>query len=284
MIEFVEKMKEIDAIQTLIKQHYREQSTARYFFAAAAVASQDGKEDGLDDDANAMLVDSLLRKCGENIEALEHLLPQRERAPSLTITHATTASELHARGVLSFLYGRLGDTAELARLHRSRRLSALMQRSQRGASSHAGNMASSSSLSLHKSPSSLSAFPQVQQQQQQAEPSAAEEDEELVKENQLLLHSLATDVDVLKRIERQVAEISQLQHVLATKAVEQASDLDLLLTQAESVSAEVQQGNERVNTATSRGRLKCPPNLNTSVALLLLFLSVLLLMLNRLHR
>jgi len=75
----------------------------------------------------------------------------------------------------------------------------------------------------------------------------------LEEENLVLQNRLETTVDKARQIERKVAEISELQHIFATKVAEQGEMVDVAYVLATESRAHVDKGVQELHKAARRG-------------------------------
>jgi len=225
--------------------------------------------------------ETLLRQCCETVDALKQLVDAAcARAPRAKDAAA------HMSAVIASLYSRLDDAAQALQARRS----ALLAR-ERARLARYDPQSALRSRQLPPSPSlPASAKQKPPQAQQEPEPEqrspqqwATEEERELAAENRLLVRRLAaTTDDALRGIERQIAEIAEMQRVVAMKALEQAQDVDSLHEQAERSVAAVAEANERLARALRKKRSSwC--DCHTIVVANLFVMGTMLLFLNWLH-
>eukprot|EP00727_Mastigamoeba_balamuthi_P005712 m51a1_g1760 hypothetical protein (239) ;mRNA; f:266987-267984 len=203
-------------------------------------------------------LEGLLRGCMQSIGSLVQTLGPSEGGDDPT---------QHAHAVVAFLYAQLDEVAGIARKMQSRRAAAVA----------ALRPSSAGRNSAPSAPSAAASAVEAERTYEEVEP----DDEELEAENLMLQRSLASQVDALRKVQSQVAEIEQLQLVLADKASEQAESLNTLNDQAQRSAAEVSRANELVEKAAKRAW--CPPDCATMTSGILLFFTLSLLFLNWLH-
>lgn len=237
----------------------------RRVHAAAATATPASSAEG-DRDRVRATPESLLRQCSENVDALEQLIEtSTEAARSGEITKDTVA---HMKAIVSSLYTRIEEAAEMLKTKRIAHLERERSRSARYSSV------------APVPPSTL-----TQRSRAKEDEKADDADKELEEENVMMVKRMkARADDALRGIERQIAEISEMQRIVATKALEQAEDIDALHEQARRSVEAVAESNEALARATrSRRGLMWWLDCNTLTIVCLVSMGSSLLFFNWLH-
>ena len=213
--------------------------------------------------------ESLLRQCSDNVNALEQLVGSLVATTTKTKTNVTRDMKAHMRAIIAILFTRIEETAETLKTKRI----ALLERER--------------ARSTRYSQTTTTTQKQKQKQKETTTTEKEEEEEEktFTEENAMMVKRMAAHSDdALRGIERQITEIAEMQRIVATKALEQAEDIDTLHEQARRSVATIAESNEALARASRRKRgiwwlLDC----NTLTVLSLFSMGFSLLFLNWLH-